>query len=67
MWDRSTTQSESNVSVHSQRLAYNSTAPKQPADVLEELQDLLEDYAPTWYTQEQREKIQSALRLRKRS
>jgi hypothetical protein len=33
------------------------------ADALAELYDLLEEYAPTWYTQQHHERAESALRL----
>lgn len=33
------------------------------ADALEELHQLLESYAPDWYTFEQHERLESALRL----
>lgn len=33
------------------------------ADVFAELYDLLEEYAPTWYTQHHHERAESALRL----
>jgi hypothetical protein len=36
-------------------------------DVLEELDLLLEEYAPAWYTQEQRERVQFVLRPRRKS
>jgi hypothetical protein len=35
-------------------------------DVLAELYELLEKYAPTWYTQHHHEKAESALRLVKK-
>lgn len=35
-------------------------------EVLSELQDLLEDYSPTWYTEEHHRKIQSALHARRK-
>lgn len=37
----------------------------QVADILAELYCLLEQYAPIWYTQEQHERAESALRLLK--
>jgi hypothetical protein len=36
------------------------------ADVLAELYELLEKYAPTWYTQHHHEKAESTLRLVKK-
>jgi hypothetical protein len=39
----------------------------QVADALAELYNLLEQYAPLWYTQEHHEKAESALRLTKKS
>jgi hypothetical protein len=39
----------------------------QLTDVLAELYDLLEQYAPFWYTEEQHERVESALRLLKKS
>ena len=35
-------------------------------DVLAELYELLEDYAPTWYTEQHHKKAASALRLTKK-
>ena len=35
--------------------------PKQLAEALSDLHDLLEEYAPTWYTQEHHEKVVLAL------
>lgn len=35
----------------------------RPKAVLKELFDLLESYAPTWYTQEQHQRVSTALRL----
>jgi hypothetical protein len=32
-------------------------------EALMELRDLLEEYAPVWYTEEHREKVMSALRM----
>lgn len=34
-------------------------------EVLSELYELLEDYSPTWYTEEHHRRIQSALHMRK--
>lgn len=39
------------------------TSQVHPADVLAELSVLLEEYAPTWYSEKQRHRIQAALRL----
>jgi hypothetical protein len=36
------------------------------ADALAELYELLENYAPTWYTKHHKEKAESALRLIKK-
>ena len=46
--------------------------PKTPSErtqllqVLSELHDLLEDYSPTWYTEEHHRKVESALNARKK-
>jgi len=57
--------------------AYRSTAPPFPKsprteldpeelrNVLSDLYGLLEEYAPSWYSQEYREKAEGALHLRK--
>jgi hypothetical protein len=34
---------------------------KDLKEVLSELRDLLEDYAPTWYTEEHHRRVESAL------
>ncbi|HEY1263158.1 MAG TPA: hypothetical protein VGF06_06525 [Terriglobales bacterium] len=60
---------------HQNRLAYmpareqdlNSQSTKQLAEALHNLYDLLEEYAPAWYTQEHREKAEAALRMLKGS
>jgi hypothetical protein len=39
---------------------------KNLAEVLSELRDLLEDYSPTWYTEEHQRKVQSALHAKKK-
>ena len=39
------------------------TSPVHPADVLAELSVLLEQYAPTWYSEKLRHRILAALRL----
>lgn len=36
-----------------------------PASVLEELRELLEEYAPTWYTESQHSRVLTALRMGK--
>ena len=38
----------------------------QLADALSNLHDLLEEYAPPWYTEAHHERVESALRLLKR-
>jgi hypothetical protein len=38
--------------------------PEELRDVLSDLYGLLEEYAPSWYSQEYREKAEGALRLR---
>jgi hypothetical protein len=38
--------------------------PEELHDVLSDLYRLLEEYAPSWYSQEYREKAESALHLR---
>jgi len=43
-----------------------SSESKHLREVLSELQDLLEDYAPTWYTEEHHRRVESALHARKR-
>lgn len=58
------------MSAHAHRLDYTSARelkPQQLADALEELYELLEEYGPSWYTQEHREKAESALQLLKKS
>ena len=40
---------------------------KRLAEALEDLYELLEEYAPAWYTQEHREKAEAALRMLKGS
>jgi hypothetical protein len=67
MLDRNIAQSD--VSAHPHRISYVSAPKKdaQPKEVLEELQNLLEEYAPMWYTDEHRERVQSVLQSRKRS
>jgi len=39
--------------------------PQALRDALSDLYNLLEDYAPSWYTQEYREKAEGALHVRK--
>jgi hypothetical protein len=49
----------------SEILNFNSTAELEPARLvhaLSELHDLLEAYAPSWYTEEHHEKVMAALR-----
>jgi hypothetical protein len=36
-------------------------AIEQVAEALYELRDLLEEYAPSWYSQEQHERVESAI------
>jgi hypothetical protein len=38
--------------------------PEELRDALTDLYGLLEDYAPTWYSQEHRKKAEKALRFR---
>lgn len=48
----------------SQILNFNSAAELEPTrlvDVLSELHDLLEAYAPSWYTEEHHDKVLAAL------
>ena len=39
---------------------------KHLAEVLSELRDLLEDYSPTWYTEEHQRRVESALHTRRK-
>lgn len=68
MLDRNT---QLDMSARPHRLDYTSVREspqtQQLADVLEELYELLEEYGPYWYTQEHREKAESALQLLKKS
>ena len=41
----------------------DNSASEDPRAVLEDLFLLLEDYSPTWYTDEQRDRVLSALTL----
>jgi hypothetical protein len=61
---------QSNVTSLPRRLNKQAEMERQlsrVADALAELYDLLEQYAPVWYTREQHERAESALRLLKRS
>ena len=61
---------ESDVSRSSHPVNFtNSLKTEQPslADALGDLCNLLEDYAPAWYTEEHRERAQAALRSDKKS
>ncbi len=55
---------QSNMSVRSNRIEFvpaKPTAQAQLAEALQDLCQLLEEYAPSWYTEEHREKAQAAL------
>ena len=61
---------ESDVSRRSHPINYSANLKtEQPSrtDALEDLYDLLEEYAPAWYTEEHRERAQAALRSVKKS
>jgi hypothetical protein len=67
---------QSPMTARSHRLAYvpdreidraTMQRTRQLADALEGLYELLEEYAPAWYTQEHREKAEAALRMLKGS
>jgi len=63
-----------NRTLHKASSGYSSPAAEQETlserkhlrEVLSELRDLLEDYAPAWYTEEHHRKVESALHTRKR-
>lgn len=60
---------EPNVTDQFQALNYPTELEQERAglaDVLRELHDLLEEYAPSWYTHEHHEKAESALRSAKK-
>lgn len=42
-----------------------SLSRKHLLEILSELRDLLEDYSPTWYTEEHHRKLESVLELEK--
>jgi hypothetical protein len=56
----------SSFSQHSNEALEMKLQLTQTTDVLAELYELLEKYAPTWYTQNHHEKAESALRLVKK-
>jgi hypothetical protein len=63
-----------NRTLHKAAPAYSSPDHKRETtserkhlrEVLSELRDLLEDYAPAWYTEEHHRRVEAALHPRKR-
>lgn len=47
--------------------AFEKQRPVNPSEVLAELFELLEEYAPLWYTEEHHNRIEIALRIRRRA
>ena len=63
-----------NRALHSKAASSFSSVPphetpsecKRLIEVLSELRDLLEDYSPSWYTEDCHRRVESALHLRKK-
>ncbi len=48
-------------------ISFEKPQPVDPSEVLAELFELLEEYAPSWYTEERHDRALSALRILRRA